>query len=37
MRAKLEQNPKGRETLLSAGHLVSRPGHQQEENAPSEN
>jgi predicted NAD-dependent protein-ADP-ribosyltransferase YbiA (DUF1768 family) len=36
MRAKLEQNPKVKETLLSTGSLVLRPDHYQEENAPAE-
>jgi predicted NAD-dependent protein-ADP-ribosyltransferase YbiA (DUF1768 family) len=36
MRAKLEQNPKVKEILLSTGSLVLRPDHYQEQNAPSE-
>jgi predicted NAD-dependent protein-ADP-ribosyltransferase YbiA (DUF1768 family) len=36
MRAKLEQNPKVKEILLSTGHLVLRPDHYQEENPPPE-
>ena len=36
MRAKLEQNPKVKEILLSTGSLVLLPDHYQEENAPAE-
>jgi predicted NAD-dependent protein-ADP-ribosyltransferase YbiA (DUF1768 family) len=36
MRAKLEQNPKVKETLLSTGNLVLRPDHFQEKNPPAE-
>jgi len=36
MRAKLEQNPKVKEILLSTGHLILRPDHYQEENPPAE-
>jgi predicted NAD-dependent protein-ADP-ribosyltransferase YbiA (DUF1768 family) len=36
MRAKLEQNPKVKEILLSTGHLVLRPDHYEEENSPDE-
>jgi predicted NAD-dependent protein-ADP-ribosyltransferase YbiA (DUF1768 family) len=36
MRAKLEQNPKVKETLLSTGNLVLLPDHFQEENPPAE-
>lgn len=36
MRAKLKQNPKVREILLSTGNLVLRPDHYQEENPPAE-
>ena len=36
MRAKLEQNPKVREVLLSTGDLVLRPDHYQEEDPPAE-
>jgi predicted NAD-dependent protein-ADP-ribosyltransferase YbiA (DUF1768 family) len=36
MRAKLEQNPKVKEILLSTGSLVLRPDHYQEENPPAE-
>ena len=36
MRAKLEQNPKVRETLLATGKLVLRPDHVQEPDAPAE-
>ena len=36
MRAKLEQNPKVREILLSTGNLVLRPDHIQEADAPPE-
>ncbi len=36
MRAKLEQNPKVREILLSTGNLILRPDHIQEANAPPE-
>jgi predicted NAD-dependent protein-ADP-ribosyltransferase YbiA (DUF1768 family) len=36
MRAKLAQNPKVKEILLSTGNLVLRPDHFQEENAPAE-
>ena len=36
MRAKLEQNPKVKEILLSTGNLVLLPDHYQEENAPAE-
>ena len=36
MRAKLEQNPKVKEILLSTGNLVLRPDHYQEENPPAE-
>jgi predicted NAD-dependent protein-ADP-ribosyltransferase YbiA (DUF1768 family) len=36
MRAKLEQNPKVREILLSTGNLILRPDHIQEPNAPPE-
>jgi predicted NAD-dependent protein-ADP-ribosyltransferase YbiA (DUF1768 family) len=36
MRAKLEQNPKVKEILLSTGSLVLRPDHFQEQNPPAE-
>ena len=36
MRAKLEQNPKVKQILLSTGDLVLRPDHYQEENPPAE-
>jgi predicted NAD-dependent protein-ADP-ribosyltransferase YbiA (DUF1768 family) len=36
MRAKLDQNPKVREILLSTGDLVLRPDHYQEEDPPAE-
>ncbi len=36
MRAKLEQNPKVKQILLSTGSLVLRPDHYQEENPPAE-
>ena len=36
MRAKLEQNPRVREVLLSTGDLVLKPDHHQEKNAPPE-
>jgi predicted NAD-dependent protein-ADP-ribosyltransferase YbiA (DUF1768 family) len=36
MRAKLEQNPKVKETLLATGDLKLRPDHYQEENPPEE-
>lgn len=36
MRAKLEQNPKVKEILLSTGNLVLRPDHYQEKNPPAE-
>jgi predicted NAD-dependent protein-ADP-ribosyltransferase YbiA (DUF1768 family) len=36
MRAKLEQNPKVKQILLSTGNLVLRPDHYQEENPPAE-
>ena len=36
MRAKLEQNPKVKETLLSTGDLILKPDHHQEENPPDE-
>lgn len=36
MRAKLEQNPKVREVLLSTGGLILLPDHIQEDNAPPE-
>jgi predicted NAD-dependent protein-ADP-ribosyltransferase YbiA (DUF1768 family) len=36
MRAKLEQNPKVKEILLSTGSLVLRPDHYQEQNPPAE-
>ena len=36
MRAKLDQNPKVRETLLSTGTLTLRPDHYQEQNPPPE-
>jgi len=36
MRAKLEQNPRVREVLLSTGDLVLLPDHVQEANAPPE-
>lgn len=36
MRAKLEQNPKVRETLLATGDLVLRPDHFEEPDAPAE-
>ncbi|HLY19081.1 MAG TPA: NADAR family protein [Bryobacteraceae bacterium] len=36
MRAKLEQNPKVRETLLATGNLVLRPDHIEEPNPPPE-
>jgi predicted NAD-dependent protein-ADP-ribosyltransferase YbiA (DUF1768 family) len=36
MRAKLEQNPKVKEILLSTGNLILRPDHYEEENAPAE-
>jgi predicted NAD-dependent protein-ADP-ribosyltransferase YbiA (DUF1768 family) len=36
MRAKLEQNPKVRETLLATGNLVLRPDHLEEPDAPAE-
>jgi predicted NAD-dependent protein-ADP-ribosyltransferase YbiA (DUF1768 family) len=36
MRAKLEQNPKVREVLLSTGNLILLPDHNQEDNAPPE-
>jgi predicted NAD-dependent protein-ADP-ribosyltransferase YbiA (DUF1768 family) len=36
MRAKLAQNPKVLEVLLSTGNLILRPDHIQEENAPPE-
>jgi predicted NAD-dependent protein-ADP-ribosyltransferase YbiA (DUF1768 family) len=36
MRAKLEQNPKVRETLLSTGNLILLPDHYQEQNPPAE-
>ena len=36
MQAKLEQNPKVREILLSTGNLILRPDHIQEPNAPPE-
>jgi predicted NAD-dependent protein-ADP-ribosyltransferase YbiA (DUF1768 family) len=36
MRAKLEQNPKVKEILISTGNLILRPDHYQEENPPAE-
>jgi predicted NAD-dependent protein-ADP-ribosyltransferase YbiA (DUF1768 family) len=36
MRAKLEQNPKVKEILLSTGTLILRPDHYQEDNPPAE-
>jgi hypothetical protein len=36
MRAKLDQNPKVKEILLSTGNLILRPDHHQEENPPPE-
>jgi hypothetical protein len=36
MRAKLEQNPKVRQILLSTGNLILRPDHIHEPNAPPE-
>jgi len=36
MRAKLDQNPKVKEVLLSTGNLILRPDHFQEENPPAE-
>ena len=36
MRAKLEQNPKVKEILLSTGNLILRPDHYEEKNAPPE-
>lgn len=36
MRAKLEQNPKVKQVLLSTGNLILRPDHFQEENPPAE-
>jgi predicted NAD-dependent protein-ADP-ribosyltransferase YbiA (DUF1768 family) len=36
MRAKLEQNPKVKEILLSTGNLVLRPDHYEEKNPPAE-
>jgi len=36
MRAKLEQNPKVKETLLSTGNLILKPDHFQEDNPPDE-
>ena len=36
MRAKLEQNPKVREILLSTGNLTLRPDHYQEDDPPAE-
>jgi predicted NAD-dependent protein-ADP-ribosyltransferase YbiA (DUF1768 family) len=36
MRAKLEQNPKVKEILLSTGSLILRPDHYQEQNPPAE-
>ncbi len=36
MRAKLEQNPRVREVLLSTGDLILKPDHDQEENPPAE-
>ncbi len=36
MHAKLAQNPKVRETLLSTGNLILRPDHYQEQNPPPE-
>ena len=36
MRAKLQQNPKVAETLLSTGDLVLLPDHYQEEDPPAE-
>jgi predicted NAD-dependent protein-ADP-ribosyltransferase YbiA (DUF1768 family) len=36
MRAKLDQNPKVREILLSTGNLILRPDHYEEKNAPPE-
>jgi predicted NAD-dependent protein-ADP-ribosyltransferase YbiA (DUF1768 family) len=36
MRAKLNQNPKVKEILLSTGNLILRPDHHQEENPPPE-
>jgi hypothetical protein len=36
MRAKVEQNPKVKQVLLSSGNLILRPDHFQEENPPAE-
>jgi predicted NAD-dependent protein-ADP-ribosyltransferase YbiA (DUF1768 family) len=36
MRAKLEQNPKVKQILLSTGNLVLLPDHYQEKNPPAE-
>lgn len=36
MRAKLDQNPRVREILLSTGDLILRPDHYQEEDPPAE-
>ncbi len=36
MRAKMNQNPRVREVLLSTGHLILRPDHMEEANAPPE-
>ncbi len=36
MRAKMNQNPRVREVLLSTGHLILRPDHIEEANAPPE-
>jgi hypothetical protein len=36
MHAKVEQNPKVKEVLLSTGNLILRPDHFQEENPPAE-
>jgi hypothetical protein len=36
MRAKLEQNPKVKEILISTGNPILRPDHYQEENPPAE-
>ena len=36
MRAKLEQTPKVKATLLATGNLILRPDHYQEENPPPE-
>jgi len=36
MRAKMEQNPKVRQTLLATGHLILRPDHIEEPDPPAE-